>query len=83
MQFYQLHFNFKSMTCWLIIKMYLHGVTRNWEKFLGKSMNITHGRAQPIKWKQYEMNPKYTLKVIKYLDKLLDARFIYSIETTP
>jgi hypothetical protein len=29
------------------------------------------------------MNPKYTLKVIKYLDKLLDARFIYSIETTP
>jgi hypothetical protein len=27
-------------------------------------------------------DPKYALKIRKYLDKLLDARFIYPIETT-
>jgi hypothetical protein len=29
------------------------------------------------------MNPNYTLKVKKDLNKLLDVGFIYSIETTP
>jgi hypothetical protein len=29
------------------------------------------------------MNPNYTLKVRKNLDKLLDVGFIYLIETTP
>jgi hypothetical protein len=38
--------------------------------------------AQPIKQRQYKMNPYYALKVKEYLDKLLDARFIYPIETT-
>jgi hypothetical protein len=38
--------------------------------------------AQPIKQKQYKMNPNYALKVTKNLDKLLDVGFIYLIETT-
>ncbi len=38
--------------------------------------------AQPIKQKQYGMNPNYTLKVREDLDKLLDAGFIYHIEIT-
>jgi hypothetical protein len=39
--------------------------------------------AQPIKQRQYIMNPNYALKVQEDLDKLLDARFIYPIKTTP
>jgi hypothetical protein len=39
--------------------------------------------AQPIKQRQYIMNPNYALKVKEDLDKLLDARFIYPIKTTP
>jgi hypothetical protein len=39
--------------------------------------------AQPIKQRQYKIIPNYTLKVKKDLDKLLGARFIYSIEITP
>jgi hypothetical protein len=31
--------------------------------------------------KQYCMNPNYTQKVWKYLDKLLNAKIIYFIET--
>jgi hypothetical protein len=38
--------------------------------------------AQPIKQKQYIMNPNYALKVRENLDKLLDIGFIYPIETT-
>jgi hypothetical protein len=38
--------------------------------------------AQPIKQRQYRMNPNYALKVKEDLDKLLDAKFIYLIETT-
>ncbi len=38
--------------------------------------------AQPIKQRKYRMNTNYALKVKKDLDKLLDARFIYPIETT-
>jgi hypothetical protein len=38
--------------------------------------------AQPIKHKQYRMNPNYTLKVREDLDKFIDARFIYPIKTT-
>jgi len=41
------------------------------------------GNTQHIKHKQYIMNPNYTLKVRKNLDKLLDVGFIYLIETTP
>jgi hypothetical protein len=39
--------------------------------------------AQPIRQRQYIMNPNYALKVKEDLDKLLDARFIYPIKTTP
>jgi hypothetical protein len=39
--------------------------------------------VQPIKQRQYKMNPNYALKVKQVLDKLLDARFIYPIETMP
>jgi hypothetical protein len=35
--------------------------------------------TQPIKYRQYKMNPNYTLKVRKDLDKLLDVGFIYLI----
>jgi hypothetical protein len=38
--------------------------------------------VQPIKQEQYIMNPNYGLRVRKGLDKLLDTRFIYVIETT-
>jgi hypothetical protein len=38
--------------------------------------------AQPIKQKQYRMNPNYALKVREDLDKLLDVGFIYPIKTT-
>jgi hypothetical protein len=38
--------------------------------------------AQPIKQKQYIMNPNYALKLKEDLDKLRDARFIYPSETT-
>ncbi len=38
--------------------------------------------AQPIKQIQYKMNPNYALKVREDLNKLLDAIFIYPIETT-
>jgi hypothetical protein len=38
--------------------------------------------AQPIIQRKYRMNTNYALKVKKDLDKLLDARFIYPIETT-
>jgi hypothetical protein len=38
--------------------------------------------AQPIKQRQYKMNPNYALKVKEDLDKLLDAGFIYPIEIT-
>jgi hypothetical protein len=38
--------------------------------------------VQPIKQRQYRMNPNYALKVKKDIDKLLDAIFIYPIETT-
>jgi hypothetical protein len=38
--------------------------------------------AQLIKQKQYRMNPNYSLKVKEDLDKLLDAGFIYLIQTT-
>ncbi len=36
----------------------------------------------PIKQRKYKMNPNYALKVREDLDKLLDASFIYPIETT-
>jgi hypothetical protein len=32
--------------------------------------------------RQYRMNPNYALNYFKNLDKLLDASFIYLIETT-
>jgi hypothetical protein len=35
--------------------------------------------AQPIKQKQYKMNPTYALKVKENLYKLLDVGFIYLI----
>ncbi len=38
--------------------------------------------AQPIKQRQYRINPNYALKVRENLDKLLDVKFIYPIETT-
>jgi hypothetical protein len=38
--------------------------------------------AQQIKQRKYGMNPNYALKLKEDLDKLLDARFIYPIETT-
>ncbi len=38
--------------------------------------------AQPIKQRQYKMNLNYALKVREDLDKVLDIRFIYPIETT-
>jgi hypothetical protein len=38
--------------------------------------------AQPIKQRQYKMNPNYRLKVRDDLNKLCDAEFIYPIETT-
>jgi hypothetical protein len=38
--------------------------------------------AQPNKQRQYKMNPSYALKVREDLNKLLDAIFIYPIETT-
>jgi hypothetical protein len=38
--------------------------------------------VQPIKQKQYRMNPNYPLKVREDLDKLLDVEFIYTIKTT-
>ncbi len=39
--------------------------------------------AQPIKERQYKMNPNYAINVRdKLFDKLLDAGFIYPIETT-
>jgi hypothetical protein len=38
--------------------------------------------VQPIKQKQYIMNPNYTFMVKEDLDKLLDTRFVYLIETT-
>ncbi len=38
--------------------------------------------AQPIKQRQYRMNPNYALKVREDLDKLCDVGFIYPIETT-
>ncbi len=38
--------------------------------------------VQLIKQKQYIMNPNYALRVKEDLDKLLNARFIYFIETT-
>ncbi len=37
--------------------------------------------AQPIKQKQYRMNPNYALKMRENLDKLFDVGFIYPIET--
>ncbi len=37
---------------------------------------------QPIKQKQYKMNPNYALRVRENFDKLLDAGFIYPIKTT-
>ncbi len=37
--------------------------------------------VQLVKQKQYIMNPNYALRIIKDLDKLLDVRFIYPIET--
>ncbi len=37
--------------------------------------------VQPIKQKQYRMNPNYALKVIEDLNKLLDVGIIYLIET--
>ncbi len=33
--------------------------------------------VQPIKQKQYKMNPNYALRVKENLDKFLDAGFIY------
>jgi hypothetical protein len=36
---------------------------------------------QPIKQRQYKMNPNYALKVREDLDKLLDVKFIYPIKT--
>ncbi len=38
--------------------------------------------AQPIKQRKYRMNLNYALKVKEDLDKLLNAGFIYPIETT-
>jgi hypothetical protein len=38
--------------------------------------------ARPIKQKQYKMHLNYALKAREYLDKLLDIRFIYPIEST-
>jgi hypothetical protein len=38
--------------------------------------------VQPVKQKQYNMNPNYALRVREDLDKLLDVRFIYPIGTT-
>jgi hypothetical protein len=38
--------------------------------------------VQPIKQKQYWMNPNYALRVKEDLGKLLDTGFIYPIETT-
>jgi len=35
--------------------------------------------VQPIKQKQYRMNPNYALRVREDLDKLLDIGFIYFI----
>jgi hypothetical protein len=37
--------------------------------------------VQPIKQKQYRLNPNYALKVIENLNKLLDVGIIYPIET--
>ncbi len=38
--------------------------------------------GEPIKQKQYRMNPNYALKVREDLDKLFDARFMYPTEIT-
>jgi hypothetical protein len=38
--------------------------------------------AKPIKQRQYRMNQNYALNVREDLDKLVDARVIYVIETT-
>jgi hypothetical protein len=38
--------------------------------------------ARPIKQQPYRMNPNYAHRVRKDLNKLLDARFIFPIETT-
>jgi hypothetical protein len=35
---------------------------------------------QPIKKKQYKMNPNHALKVRQDLDKLLNVKFIYPIK---
>ncbi len=37
--------------------------------------------ACPIKQRPYQMNPNYAKKVRENLDKLLDAQFIFLIET--
>ncbi len=55
----------------------------------GISKNICEHRiehmanVQSIRQTQYWMNPNYALKVREDLVKLLDANFIYPIETTP
>jgi hypothetical protein len=38
--------------------------------------------ACPIKQHAYQMNLDYLQKVKEYIDKLLDAQFIFPIETT-
>jgi hypothetical protein len=38
--------------------------------------------ARPIKQHAYQMNPNYAQRVKEDLDKLLDAQFIFPIETT-
>jgi hypothetical protein len=36
--------------------------------------------AVPIRQRQYRLNPKYSLKVKKELDKLIEAGFIYLVK---
>jgi hypothetical protein len=68
--------NYRNVFAWRY--KYLKGILR---EICEQKIELV-SNAQPIKQRQYKMNPNYALKVREDLYKLLDARFIYPIETT-